>query len=158
MRRSLTVIIGTGLLLLFLVSQRRLRAPISDTVNGILNIARPHQLSCEADNSCGEKAQYLSPTALLARPLAHDRTANASVPKYIHQTWSGGNFPSDVRLWTESWRRSHPTWEWILWTEDDNQRLVDLYFPWFQSSYAQLNTVASRTAVARYLQMYAFGG
>lgn len=159
MRRSLTVILGTVILILLLASQQPIRAPIGDTVNGFFNLASRHQLSCETDNSCGRKAQYLSPTSLLARPLSlHARPSNASVPKYIHQTWPTGIPPADIQLWTETWRRSHPTWEWVLWTEEDNQRLVDLHFPWFQSAYARLNTEASRAAVARYLYMYAFGG
>ena len=159
MRHSFIVALGTGILFLLVAFHRPIRTPFVLKVSELFNIANPHYLSCEADHSCGRKAQYLSPNALLARPYPPANPSNASVPKLIHQSWPANEIPpSGALFWAETWRVNHPGWEWVLWTEEDNQRLVDIHFPWFQSAYAQLNSNESRAAVARYMYMYAFGG
>jgi hypothetical protein len=161
MRHSLRVALGTGVLLLLLAFHRPIRAPIVMKLNDFFNLATHHHLSCEceADRSCVHKAQYLSPDVLLSRPYPPSHPPNASVPKLIHQSSSSNQMPPpDVPFWSETWRLNHPNWEWVLWRDEDNQRLVDLHFPWFKDAYAQLDTADSRVAAARYLYMYAFGG
>ena len=159
MRHSVTLAICTGVLLLLLAFHQPIRTPIVLKVSDFFNLATHHHLSCEADNSCGRKAQYLSPEALLSRTYPPAYPSNASVPKFIHQSWpSDQTPPPNVQAWSESWRIHHPTWEWVLWTEEDNQRLVDMHFPWFKDAYTQLNTPESRVEVAKYLYMYVFGG
>jgi len=161
MRRSLTVAFGTGVLLLLLAFHPPIHAPIIVKVSDFFNLATYHRLSCDGatDGSSVRKAQYLSPDVLLSRLYLPSGPSNASVPKLIHQSWSSNQMPPpDVQFGSETWRINHPDWEWVLWKEEDNQRLVDLRFPWFKDAYAKLDTADSRVAVARYLYMYAFGG
>ena len=160
MRHFWTGAFGTGVLLLLLAFHRPIRAPIVIKLSDFFKLATYHHLSCdcETDHSCGRKAQYLSPDVLLSRPYP-PAPSNASVPKLIHQSWPSNQMPPpDVQFGSETWRINHPNWEWVLWREEDNQRLVDLRFPWFKNAYAQLDTADSKVAVARYLYMYAFGG
>ena len=42
-----------------------------------------------------------------------------TIPRVIHQIWLGPAVPETVRVWTESWRRLHPSWEHRLWRDAD---------------------------------------
>jgi len=115
--------------------------------------------TCSRDDmACVPKARYLSPRVLMDRPLPPADPTNASIPKFIHQSWSSNTLPAKFITWSDTWRANHPDWEWILWTDDDNKALVDKYFPWFKEPYMQLKGEIYRADAARNMYMYAFGG
>lgn len=110
---------------------------------------------CPDDQACFPKARYLSPRELLSRPLL---PINASVPKFIHQSWSSRELPAKFQRWSDTWRSNHPDWEWVLWTDEDNKALVERYFPWFREAYGQLGGEILRADAVRNMYMYTFGG
>lgn len=100
-------------------------------------------------------APALSPKDLLCRPVD---TNNDRIPKIFHQSWKSTELPSKFERWSETCRRMHPEWEWVLWTDDDNLKLVQTYFPWLEQTYLDLPGPIYRADFSRYLYMYMFGG
>jgi hypothetical protein len=42
------------------------------------------------------------------------------IPRIFHHIWLGPNpLPDDHRPWIETWKRHHPDWEFVLWTEEN---------------------------------------
>ncbi len=102
-----------------------------------------------------EFAPPLSPAELLCRPLASDLSA---VPKLLHQTWKSAELPSKFERWSKSCREKHHDWEWVLWTDDDNLKLVREYFPWLEDTFLALPGNIYRADLVRNMYMYIFGG
>jgi inositol phosphorylceramide mannosyltransferase catalytic subunit len=40
-----------------------------------------------------------------------------------------------MQKWSESWKVKNPDWRYILWTDDDNRKLIQSDFSWFLSTY-----------------------
>ncbi|KAG6031840.1 hypothetical protein E4U41_007413 [Claviceps citrina] len=92
---------------------------------------------------------------LLARTPSRTKTV---VPKIFHQSWKSLELPAKFQQWSLSCRRKHPDWEWVVWTDEDNLRLVRQHFPWFEDVYNGLPGVIYRADMARHLYMYIYGG
>ncbi|KIW17559.1 hypothetical protein PV08_04753 [Exophiala spinifera] len=105
--------------------------------------------------SSGAKAKYLTPAKLMERPISKDLQ---TVPKLFHQSWSSNELPAKFQRWSTSCRQQHPDWEYILWTDEDNEKLVATHFPWLLSTYQALPGVIYKADLARNLYMYMFGG
>ena len=41
------------------------------------------------------------------------------IPKIIHQIWLGSPFPEKYKVLQQSWKKYHPDWTYILWTEKE---------------------------------------
>ncbi|KAJ3332735.1 hypothetical protein HDU76_013282 [Blyttiomyces sp. JEL0837] len=80
------------------------------------------------------------------------------IPKIIHQSWKDRNVPDRFHDWPETWKEKNPEWEYKLWTNEDNRRLVEDKFPWFLETYLSMPKEIMRADVARYLYMYEYGG
>jgi mannosyltransferase OCH1-like enzyme len=52
----------------------------------------------------------------------------------------------------------HQDWEWVLWSDADNLKLVQKYYPWLEESYRALPEEIYRADLVRTLYMYTFGG
>ncbi|KAH7123273.1 glycosyltransferase family 32 protein [Dactylonectria estremocensis] len=100
-------------------------------------------------------AKTLTPAELLCRPPSPN---SAAVPKLFHQSWKTNTLPAKFQRWSDSCREAHPDWEWVLWTDDDNLRLVKEHFPWLEETYLDLPGPIYRADLARNLYMYKFGG
>ena len=111
--------------------------------------------SSKFEASPGTPAHRITAKELMARPLAKDLT---TIPKLIHQSWSTDELPTKFRKWSSSCRKHNPGWEWVLWTDEDNDELVDRYFPWFLDAYKALPGPISRADVVRNMYMHIFGG
>ena len=101
------------------------------------------------------KAKYLTPTELMARPISKDLQ---TVPKLFHQSWSSTDLPTRFQRWSVSCRKQHPEWEWVLWTDEDNEELVKKHFPWLLKTYEALPSVIYQADLVRNLYMYMYGG
>ncbi|KAJ3266918.1 hypothetical protein HK104_006001 [Borealophlyctis nickersoniae] len=66
--------------------------------------------------------------------------------------------PQIFQDWAESWRRFHPDWEYILWTDTTNRQLIETHYPWFLSYYDRLPSNIARADTSRYFYMHKFGG
>lgn len=100
-------------------------------------------------------APALSPDDLLCRQVNVNVTG---IPKLFHQSWKTTELPSKFSRWSETCRKMHPDWEWVLWTDDDNHKLVKTYFPWLEETYLGLPGPIYRADFTRNLYMYMFGG
>jgi mannosyltransferase OCH1-like enzyme len=91
----------------------------------------------------------------MKRPISRDLQA---IPKLIHQSWSSTELPAKFERWSSTCRQQHPDWEWVLWTDEDNEELVRTHFPWLLKTYLGLPGVIYRADLVRNLYMYMFGG
>ena len=103
----------------------------------------------------GGMAQRLYPGDLMQRPLATDLT---SIPKIFHQSWINDTMPTKFEEWSNSCRGANSDWEWVLWTDEDNRKMVEKYAPWFLQTYEFLRTEIYRADAARNIYMHVFGG
>ncbi len=106
-------------------------------------------------NANAKEAKRLYAQDLLQRPLATDLT---SIPKLFHQSWINATLPNKFEEWSHSCRHANPDWEWVLWTDQDNMKLVEKYAPWFSSTYEALRSEIYRADTARNIYMHVFGG
>jgi hypothetical protein len=80
--------------------------------------------------------------------------------KIIHQTWQTSEVPDAdyPHVWQESWKTHHPDWEYRLWTDEDNERLVRDHYPQFLEGYRSLSKGVIKSDIARALLLHKFGG
>ncbi|MFA9472604.1 MAG: glycosyltransferase, partial [Deltaproteobacteria bacterium] len=97
------------------------------------------------DSACGARALRLS-----RDPVAF--------PKIIHQTWKDEQVPASLAPYQESWKRLHPEWEYRLWTDADNDALVEKEFSSLLDLYRSLPRAIHRADFARVLYLWRFGG
>jgi hypothetical protein len=93
-----------------------------------------------------------------ARASASLWKGNIPVPKIIHQSWKQTELPRDFKVWSESWKRVHPDWEYWFWTDGDNRELVETYYPEYLSMYDSLWVEINRADFVRALYMHRYGG
>ncbi|MFW2389369.1 MAG: glycosyltransferase [Polyangiales bacterium] len=79
-------------------------------------------------------------------------------PRIIHQTWKNEQVPSSLAPYQASWKRLHPDWEYRLWTDEDNDALVENEFPSLLDLYQSLPRAIHRADFARVLYLWRFGG
>lgn len=92
---------------------------------------------------------------LLARPPTLD---SGKIPRILHQSWKSTELPPKFKTWSILCRQKHKDWEWVLWTDEDNLRLVQTYFPSLEAAYRDLPGEIYRADLVRYLYMYIYGG
>jgi hypothetical protein len=109
----------------------------------------------QADSSQKKLALALSPAELLCRL---PKPSPGGIPKLLHQSWKSTELPAKFKKWSNTCRRQHPDWEWVLWTDEDNLQLVKQYFPWLEDTFLSLPGNIYRADLARNLYMYLFGG
>ena len=79
-------------------------------------------------------------------------------PKIIHQTWKDEQVPASLAACQESWKRFNPDWEYRLWTDADNDALVQDEFSSLLDLYRSLPRAIHRADFARVLYLWRFGG
>ena len=82
----------------------------------------------------------------------------APIPKVLHQTWKTPQVPAEWRSFRESWLRHHPGWRHVLWTDEDNRRLIAEHHPWFLPVYDAFPRHIQRVDAAKYFILYTHGG
>ncbi|SMC61046.1 glycosyltransferase family 32 protein [Pedobacter nyackensis] len=80
------------------------------------------------------------------------------IPKIIHQTWKDDFPPSHLNLLTNTWKESHPEWEYILWTDEMNREFIRKFFPGFLLQYDSYEHNIQRVDAVRYFILYKLGG
>ena len=79
-------------------------------------------------------------------------------PKIIHQSWKNDNVVGPFKKWSETWKKFNKGYEYRLWTDDDNLRLISEHFPEFLQTYKSYNHNIKRADSARPAYMYKYGG
>lgn len=125
------------------------------------------------DYSALHRAQSLDPSVLmdgLGPPAEPGRT-----PRLIHQSWKDRELPHRFKTWSDSWRRHHPNWYYVLWsvadsllrlcalttarrTDADNLELVTRFYPQYLDAYLKLPSEIYRADMVRNCLMHRFGG
>lgn len=80
------------------------------------------------------------------------------IPKIIHQTWRTAAIPDRWMPYQASWRRAHPDWEYRLWTDAANRRLIAETYPWFLPVFDAFPRDIQRVDAAKYFILYTCGG
>jgi inositol phosphorylceramide mannosyltransferase catalytic subunit len=80
------------------------------------------------------------------------------IPKVIHQTWKNKEIPGHFRVFAESWRKLHPSWEFLFWDDNDNERFIATHFPWFIRFYKGYKFDIQRVDAVRYFILLKYGG
>ena len=82
------------------------------------------------------------------------------IPKIIHQT-----APSDKRKWKPEWFscqqtvfRNFSDCRYVLWTDEDLERMVRQHFPWFYPVFLSYPEPIFRADAGRYMFLYLYGG
>ncbi len=90
-------------------------------------------------------AHYLNP------PL------NYSIPPLIHFIWLGSSIPSRVNTVIASWKKYHPHWKIMIWTDREVER-----FSWstdrLHRAFEQAKTWAEKSDILRFEILYQWGG
>ena len=83
------------------------------------------------------------------------------VPKTIFQTWVSTTdtpIPENTKEWRDSWKKYNPDFEYLLFDNNANLKLINTRFPELLSIYNSYDRDVMRSDLSRYLYMYAFGG
>ena len=77
------------------------------------------------------------------------------IPQIIHQIWIGGPVPPVFEPYMNSWKRMHPGWQYILWTDEKVKELFPLYN---QALYDQTESLGVKSDLLKWEIIYRFGG
>jgi mannosyltransferase OCH1-like enzyme len=82
------------------------------------------------------------------------------IPQIIHQT-----APEDIKKWhphwsscQASWGKIFPEYTYMLWNDDDLEKLIREDFPWFLPTYLAYPRHIKRVDACRYFILYKYGG
>lgn len=83
-----------------------------------------------------------------------------TIPKIIHQIWSGENkpLPDFFKALGDSWKENHPDWEYKVWDHDKMIEFVEKYYPLYLIPYQNFKYDVQRWDAIRYLILYQMGG
>jgi mannosyltransferase OCH1-like enzyme len=82
------------------------------------------------------------------------------IPKIIHQT-APANKEKWHKAWftcQESWKKQFPDFEYKLWTDEDNLKLIETDYPWFLETYNKYAKNINRIDIIRYFILDKYGG
>lgn len=82
------------------------------------------------------------------------------ISRIVHQSWKTANIPYHVynKRWIASWKTKNPDWEYKLWTNLDNFKLIRDHYPEFLELYNSYSKDINRADMARYFYMHKYGG
>ncbi|KAF6221148.1 hypothetical protein HO133_002002 [Letharia lupina] len=136
--RTLSSTIALPLVLLVCFVFYTLKTPTKESSPFLFRLQPGHHLPISPLHSAAApKARQISPAELMARPPPH---SGPHMPKLLHQSWSTTILPSKFEQWSLSCRDMNPDFEWVLWTDEDNRRLVEKYAPEFLVKYDGLKS------------------
>ena len=86
-------------------------------------------------------------------------TEQYRIPKIIHQSYkSQSTLPLEWADTPARWQELHPTYEYKFWSDDDNRKLIQQYYPWFLETYDAYPAPIQRADAARYFAVLHYGG
>ena len=77
-----------------------------------------------------------------------------SIPKIIHHIWLGSPLPEKYIYFINSWKKHHPDWQYILWTDKEVEALNLVN----KARYKATKNMGERGDIAGYEIIYRFGG
>lgn len=88
------------------------------------------------------------------RALNSAKSAAGRIPKIIHQIWLGGKLPDAYLGWQKSWKRFHPEWKYVLWT-DSAVRKMSLVN---EAAFIETRNLGAKSDILRYEILLKYGG
>lgn len=76
------------------------------------------------------------------------------IPKKIHQIWIGGEVPERFKKLMATWKKMHPDWEYILWTD----REIEAFAFENKELFFSTDNMGSKSDIWRYEILYQQGG
>lgn len=80
------------------------------------------------------------------------------IPKIIHQTWKDNVIPEKWIMSPVNWKRLHPDWLWLLWTDDDIREYIRIYHPEFVGLFNGFKYAIQMADAIRYFVIHDMGG
>lgn len=80
------------------------------------------------------------------------------IPKIIHQTWRSRHVPKNLQSSISSWKRCHPDWKHILWTDQDIEDYIQHFHPELHEALSKIRIRSQRAEILSYVVLYDFGG
>ena len=85
---------------------------------------------------------------------------STKIPKIIHRIWIGPRpFPEQYKKCLDSCKRLHPDWKFILWTNKDIDKVLDINpkYKWLFNEYKYKKTVyQAQKDILEYLILYKY--
>jgi len=80
--------------------------------------------------------------------------------KIIHQTWKDYNVPHHIykESWQDSWKNMNPDWDYMFWTDEDNERLIFDDYPSFWDTFQKVDKGVVKSDLCRILYLHKYGG
>lgn len=130
----------------------------NDSFSSVEKRLRIYKLSKLYNLSATHKA-YLDPIKELYlknsfNKLTSERVGELKIPKIIHQIWLGSKLPDGYKKWQSSWKKHHPTWKYILWT-DEKVKGLKLHN---RAQFDKTKNFAEKADILRYEILYQMGG
>ena len=80
------------------------------------------------------------------------------IPRILHQTWKTDSVPARFQAYVESWKRHHPDWTMMFWSDRMLLEFVAGHYPDFLATFCSYAQGVERADAARYLLLHHFGG
>ena len=78
--------------------------------------------------------------------------------KIIHQTWKNETIPKRELHNYNSWPKYHPDAHIVLWTDEDNLKLVEKFYPDYLETYKMLKLPIQQVDMVRLMYLHRYGG
>ena len=72
------------------------------------------------------------------------------IPKIIHQIWLGSSLPEKYKRFQQSWKKYHPDWTYILWSEKE----IEEFGLKNKKIYDKTKNLGQKSDIARYEILY----
>lgn len=92
------------------------------------------------------------------RPQPRDQVDVTKIPRIIHQMYKTTTIPPHWQPSPEAWKRYHPDYQYIFWTDAKLRAFISDYAPWFLPTYDNYSEPIQRADVSRYFLLYFYGG
>lgn len=80
------------------------------------------------------------------------------IPMFLHQTWKSEVMKDKYKQSFDKWSELHPGFTHVLWLDEDNDLLVQTWFPQYLASYNWLPLIIQKTDFVRLMYLYRYGG
>jgi inositol phosphorylceramide mannosyltransferase catalytic subunit len=80
------------------------------------------------------------------------------IPCIIHQTWKNNNIPHEWTVSQKEWKRYHPDWIYVLWTDKDIFDYISQFHPRFIELFMSFPYGIQKADAIRYFILHDFGG
>ncbi|KAH3758943.1 glycosyltransferase family 32 protein [Pelomyxa schiedti] len=125
----------------------------SDGTNLLIMGAAPHGHAAAPTPTIADGGGGAPPTDTPSTTSA----ARRGIPNLVHNTWKDANLPTAFARASGSWK-SCTKGHTMLWTDEDNRRLIAEKFDWFLEDYDAYRYPIQRVDAARLFILYEYGG